>query len=235
MGIIRNESRDVMYMSIFRDKLFVASDDTQDPDYKKIEYTVRGGSEKGAKKTKEGVFLDGIEGFITKVDIEDGKFGYQFVVWMKDDRDYKITVGLDSEYSRQLIAKLANESLDLTKQVTLSPYDFEDKNGKRRTGITVKDCNDKKVQSYFVDYNDGVFSYNHGYPEPQSNNMDSDDWKMYGLQTAKFLKTYLTEKLISRVRLNSQKQEVIDNSAAEFFGTPEPQESMADEVNDVPF
>jgi hypothetical protein len=35
MGIIRNESRDVMYMSIFRDKLFVASDDTQDPDYKK--------------------------------------------------------------------------------------------------------------------------------------------------------------------------------------------------------
>jgi hypothetical protein len=52
MGIIRNESRDVMYMSIFRDKLFVASNDTQDPDYKKIEYTVRGGSEKGQRKPK---------------------------------------------------------------------------------------------------------------------------------------------------------------------------------------
>lgn len=141
-------------------------------------------------------------GMITNMYFQKGQFGENLIVEIDDDGAISFT-GSQS-YGEQLLRKLPN--IDLSKPVTISPYNFT-KNGKSNKGVTITQ-DEVKLQDYYFDYDKKVSQ--NGLPEFDGDKDDSNDWKLYFLQVNKFLK--------------KQAQPIFE---ANNFKAPEPKEDSA--------
>lgn len=141
-------------------------------------------------------------GMITNMYFQKGQFGENLIVEI--DNDGAISFSGNQSYGEQLLRKLPN--IDLSKPVTISPYNFT-KNGKSNKGVTITQ-DEVKLQDYYFDY-DKKESQN-GLPEFDGDKDDSNDWKLYFLQVNKFLK--------------KQAQPIFE---ANNFKAPEPKEDSA--------
>lgn len=124
------------------------------------------------------------EGKIQSVGIKELDFGRILEI---DMGDAIISIPVDKPYFTDIASKLP--AVDMTKEVILSPYNFE-ADGKRRTGVTVMQGKDK-IKSYFYDGKKNL----HGMPSMEAENPDSDDWKMYFMGVRKFLIKYIQEEM----------------------------------------
>jgi hypothetical protein len=80
--------------------------------------------------------------------------------------------------------KLPN--IDLTKDVKIAPYSFEDDKGKSRKGVTVYQ-GEVKIESFYWDKVKEKASNGLPQPEGDTSKFDSDDWKMHFMVVRKFL------------------------------------------------
>lgn len=132
------------------------------------------------KVTVHDLIFSEATGMITNMYFLKGQFGENLIVEI--DNDGAISFNGSQSYGEQLLRKLPN--IDLSKPVTLAPYNFT-KNGKSNKGVTVIQ-DGEKIQDYYFDY-ENKKSQN-GLPEFDGDKDDSNDWKLYFLQVNKFLK-----------------------------------------------
>jgi hypothetical protein len=155
---------------------------------------------------------DYLSGYIKSLQIEaDDKYGKRLKVLMTDTlEEYIINIPLDSKYFDHFCLKIKNA--DLTKEIKLSPYSFEDKKtGKKVVGMNLfQGTNlDKKIDYYFTK------EQTHGKPMP-TENMDDEDYKVYKIQERKFF-----SKMIEAIKIEApQIQETISKQESESDDLP---------------
>jgi len=135
----------------------------------------------GSKHIIHELVFDSLSGYITGLSFRDNDFG-RFLSIEIDGVILSLNTGYRffSSFARKF------PSIDLKKEISLAPYDFEG-NGKNYKGIsTVQEG--LKVRDYFYDGKENL----HGMPEPKDT-MEKDDWKIYFLQVEKFLVNFIEE------------------------------------------
>jgi len=125
---------------------------------------------------------------------EDAQYGNSFEVTIRDVADlYQVSFSEDSRFWFDFMKKLPN--LDLKKEVKITAYDFEDKSGKRRAGVSVEQSG-IKIKSYYETQNeDKTWNLLHGFPSGEGVDFkDKDELKMYFIKVKKFLRNEFMTK-----------------------------------------
>jgi hypothetical protein len=134
---------------------------------------------------------DFISGIIENIFFkEDHEYGDSFEVTIRDAADlYQISFPEDSRYCMEFLTKLPK--LDLNKDVKIQVYDFTTKEGKRKSGVSVSQ-GDEKIQSYYTNkIGENSYEAINGFPVApvDMNWKDKDDTKIYFISVKKFLRS----------------------------------------------
>jgi len=210
MGLITNESYDYWRISDGMVRKTTTEDDPL-----AIKRVLK--KDDGSEKTMYEQVNKGISGVVDTVEIREGKYGRQLYIGITDGAErFFLQVPWESPYSRTFLERLP--AVDMSKDVSIMPYSFE-KDGKRRSGVALYQ-DEVKIGSYYKEYSEDFTStkHLHGYPQ-MTDGMDSDDYKIVGVQQMKFLK-----------------EKVVDQFP--FFEKDEPKKEptgKSDKKDDLPF
>ena len=164
--------------------------------------------------------FDNLSGIISNISFNKGNYGEEFIILIKDDgENYRLSMNIsqikNSLYANSFLSKLRN--IDLTKEVTLKPYDFITKEGKKQTGMTVTQDGNKLGNSYYDTKTKKLLVKSFPTIENWSESTQ-EDRDMYNLQLKSFYK-----KEVSKLK---------------FPETPKKVEKKAEDVpesDDLPF
>lgn len=134
-----------------------------------------------------------ISGKLVAFDFDKKDFGVtmlEIVIIDEDGVKIQISTPDNSRYASDFMEKLPN--IDLGQEIVFNTYDFEPKGGKRKTGVSIiqgKDADGEpnKIGTAYYDFKSKKPL--RGLPQPtgDTDEYDTDDWKMYYLQKKKFL------------------------------------------------
>lgn len=100
--------------------------------------------------------------------------------------DAVITMPTNSGYFQSFAQVLKN--IDLSKEIIFRPYDFTDKEGKRRIGVSVTQDGEKVKNAYTIKGEDGKYKNYHGYPMVDEKKKTKPGyWKIYFSEVEMFL------------------------------------------------
>ncbi len=186
------------------------------PDSVKREYE----DSKGNKGVKNELVFNKMIGKITKIAFAETDFGKLLHLTITDDKgDMILSISTSQNYGEDMMKKIPN--IDLSKEVTLSPYSFSDDKGKLRKGISVTQ-NGEKIKNFF--YDEKAEKNVHGFPNPKgdTSKYSKDKWKIYFLEARDFLCEYIAEHF-GAVNQKSdspvEKEESVDDLAEELNKT----------------
>jgi len=209
------------YVSIFSDGTIREKVDRNHPDAQERIYE----NKEGAKVTKYEAHYPSLVGKIVGVEFRDGEYGQQIYTTFRgpDGDELTLAANTSSNFGSSLMKILPN--VDLSKELWLRPYAFQDDSGKDRRGVTIKQ-DDDKLTNFFYDGEKNV----NGFPEPEGDKgtYDKDDWKMYFMGVKKFLVGY-TETNICPKFENKLTADIRDG---DNYPTPESEGITAE---DMPF
>ena len=153
--------------------------------------TKRTGEVAGTPFEKWELVYPGITAFITKIELQDGKYGKNVLIRMTDANGEEFTVSLGAENSRTGVPFMeAIPNLDLTKEVTLKPYKFNNDKGENVEGMQIlQDGN--KIKSAF--YDPETKSNLLGMPKAEAKKNGEVNWKLYFAQRDEWLQTYMLD------------------------------------------
>ncbi len=175
----------------------------------------------GKKGVKYELVFSKIEGVIDNIEFQDGDFGEQIKVTMICDREkYVLAMPSDSRYASDFMKRLPG--VDFGREVTLTPYDVEDK-GKKNTGVKIEQQGNV-IRNFFWDYENKKAI--NGMPVMEEKNPDTDDWKSYFIQVKKFLKRVVNEKIVPKLREIDFSPKVVEKTV---------EKKHDDESSDLPF
>ncbi len=122
---------------------------------------------------------DEILGKITSLEIKDGEYGR--VLYIALDNEIVVSVGTSGSFGQDLLKKIPN--IDISKEVTLAPYSFINKeNGKSVKGVTVYQCGNK-LYSFFQEGTGKDTKNINGYPDVDEKKKPEvtakTDWKKF--------------------------------------------------------
>lgn len=155
--------------------------------------TKRTGEVAGVPFEKWELVYPGITAKITKVELQDGKYGKNVLIHMTDDNDESFIVSLGAENSSTGVPFMsALPNIDLTKDVTLKPYpDFVTKEGvQKRAGLSIKQ-DGSPVKDAFYDFEKKENLL--GMPKAEPNKKGDINWKLYFAQRDEWLQTYMLD------------------------------------------
>ncbi len=139
----------------------------------------------GNTGTKYEISHKNLVGKVAWLSFVDGSFGEQFILTLTNWEDQaKLHINTDSKYFTAFARKLPN--IKLEENITLNSFDFTTNDGKRITGMDIKQGWEKVEDNYW----DGKKTLN-GMPEvtkTEAKGFDKDDWKMHFMKVKKFLK-----------------------------------------------
>ena len=152
----------------------------------KREYTTK----QGEKRVIYEIVKEGISGYIRNVELRDGDFGEQLMVYIDDVESFALQMSWDSSEAMSFAERL--KAIDLSKMVEIRPYCFVPKGKKKsKRGVTVYQ-DGKKIDNYFLvrDDDGAVIDFKDGFPQADGDTeaYDSDDWKMFFIKQKKFLR-----------------------------------------------
>lgn len=217
----------VLYLTIAQGNMVEKS--TEDnPGAKRREYEKSDGS----KGVKFEVHHRNLTGRVAGIDFKDSDFGEQFVLTLSAGGEKaKLTVGVDSNYFTDFAKRFKN--VDLTKDITINPYDMERDNGKKNRGISVKQGEDKIMNGYW----DGSKTL-HGFPEvsdDEKSGYDKDDWKMFFIKVKKFLKKEMESVVLPEVTFDMSSDIVDQADKVEEKPTKKSKKAKKVAEDDLPF
>jgi hypothetical protein len=183
MGLIDRERKDYWHV---RAGALCRTTTEDDPAARRREYTTKTGEENVIFEEVKA----GIDGFITGVEIVAGKFGDQLYVNIRDVEEFVLQMPWKSTYAKTFLERLPGA--DVKQMVTIMPYSFEDKAGKKRSGITLFQ-NDVKVDSLFRRWDGEKTVYKNDYPHCENPN-DKDEWDIVNIKQFRFLKENVVDK-----------------------------------------
>lgn len=153
--------------------------------------TKRSGDVAGVPFEKWELVYPGITAFITKVELQDGKYGKNVLIHMTDENDSQFVVSLGAENSRTGVPfMMALPNLDLKQEVTLKPYKFDNDKGENVEGIKITQ-GETPIKSAF--YDPTTKSNLLGMPVPEKKKDGTVNWKLYFAQRDEWLQTHLLE------------------------------------------
>lgn len=172
--------------------------------------------DKSEKIVWELLYKD-IDANISSIEIDEAsKFGDQLKINLVDAMDsMTVILSMDSREAKSFLCRLKN--IDLSKQVTLSPFNFADKStGKKIIGLNVyqgekkdgKHPAENKVVPYFSKETPN------GFPQADEN-MDKDEFKLLLKQQEIFLKKWL-KKWTEEKAQNKPIEKLPKNTADDF-------------------
>lgn len=155
----------------------------------------------GKTGTKTELVYTELSGMIQSVNFHEGEYGINLQVVVGDEDDEKpvtLSISTESNFGEDLMKKLPN--INMKKPVTLSPFSFDNKNGKKQRGISVTQPNKKgepeKIQSFYYDAEEKKVT--NGYPHvpvaPKGKTLKKSDWRKYFEQAREFLIADITKK-----------------------------------------
>jgi len=156
--------------------------------------------------TKFELLHDSVKGIISEVTLVEGEYGKNLQITIDTE---VISLGTKSSFGEDMLKKLP--SIDLSKEVTLTPYSFLPKGeDTKKKGITVYQ-DGVKVGSYYYDA-EKKESIN-GCPEPENGGkgFDSDDWSAHFNTVRKFM-----EKEIAKLPVFVEATKEEDKSLNKF-------------------
>lgn len=175
----------------------------------------------GNKGSKWELVYRKVDVFITDVKFEDGKFGENVLLTLKDGEEVvTLAEGVSTGFGEDLLKKLP--SIDFAKRATLSPYSFENDKGKIVKGVTVYQ-GDAKVMNFFYDFEKKAALHDFPTPEGDTTGYDQDDWKVHFIKVRKFLVKYAKEHVVPMFPL-----EITAEQVEEAFDTKVEMASVAD-------
>ena len=136
------------------------------------------------KKIKHELIFGSVDGMIEGVKFKDTDFGTMLIITLDG---VNISLGTSSNYFQDLAKKLPN--IDFTESVSLAPFDFIGKNGKRVVGISITQ-KDEKLKNFYYDGEKNL----HDFPavDEEAAKTKKTYWKQYFLGVEEFL----TEKVM---------------------------------------
>ena len=152
----------------------------------------------GTLYTKEGVFIQSLEGKITNIKFRNQEFSDGSVLFLEIEIDNEgvLSINWESRYAKNIAGRLMNE-IDFTKPIIIAPYNFVT-DGKRNTGMMLKQ-GDVKFGSYYRDLvNKKNINGLESLDKFITEKMDGEDWKVYFIKAGKFLKEQIKDKLIPK-------------------------------------
>src|SRR5579884_3285181 len=151
--------------------------------------------------TKYERIVNALFGMIENVQFFNGDYGQQLLISLDFNEQQEqpiIALNMASREAEDFLKKLPN--IDLAKEVRLRPFDFKDKEGQQVRGMEILQPNEEgefkvKITNFFRDA-EKKENIN-GYPDPEGDTKEysKDDWKIYFLQTRKFLVNYTKENI----------------------------------------
>ena len=174
----------------------------------------RSGEVAGTPFEKWELVYPGITAFVTKVELQDGKFGKNVLVHMTDSNDESFIVSLGAENSRTGVPFMeALPNMDLTKEVTLKPYKFTNDKGDNVEGMKITQ-GDTVIKSAFWDAEKKENLL--GMPKAEPNKKGEINWKLYFAQRDEWLQNYMidngyiTESVYEESQSNDTKDDNVD-------------------------
>lgn len=210
MPKVKYSSQKTTYFSVLADGQFHQSVTEGTEGAERREYE----TSDGTKGVKYELKAESITGVLGAVSVFSGNYGknilIQFKKLEKDDEDVVISLSANNSFGEDFLKKLPN--IDVEKEVTLSPYAFEDEKGKNRKGISIVQ-EDKKIASFYSKENKKTKKWDviNGYPEPEGDTkkFDADDWKSFFSDARKFmLKEFAKHPLFVEELVTSESEEV---------------------------
>lgn len=200
------ESRDhKKYINILgSDGTFRLEVDSDHPEAARRDYE----TSDGKTGTKYELVFQTAKGKITDVDFWSGDYGESIILTLESEDEteepVKISINSSTPYGEDFMKKLPN--IDLSKEVLLRPFSFEDENGKTRRGINItQGGKDDKVENFYYDKEQKKAI--NGYPSPEdADSKSKDDWKVFFIQARKFLLEQ-TKSLVEEKRKNGELKE----------------------------
>lgn len=154
-----------------------------------------------------------------------------------------VSIPVDSRYTSDFLKRLPK--IDLTKEVRLMPYDFEEK-GPRQVGISVAHMNpdtqeftEKVGNDFFVkvEEKDGkkIYTNLHGFPEVTDE--DSSDWQFYFKKVNKFLVNYAKQNILPKFQDETNTTETTQPKKYDPMDNfpPKPEYPEGPEPDSIPF
>lgn len=190
----------VRYYTII-DGSFRTQVDQNDPNAVRRDWKSADGKTSGTKYER---IVTSLIGYIEDIQFYDGEFGTEINVSLDKSEDgYKpvVQLKLASREGEDFLKKLPN--IQLLREVKLRPFSFNGDEGGEVRGMSVMQENEsgefkKKINSFFQDTDRKSLN---GFPEPDGSTEDysKDDWKMYFLQTRKFLKNFTIDTMTPKI------------------------------------
>lgn len=188
---------------------------------------LREGEDKdGVPFSKWELVFDAVSGIISSVQFHEGKFGKSLNVVIDG---VTVSFSTNGKFGEDLMKKIL--LVDTSKSVRLVPYSFLDEKGRNQSGVTVYQ-DDKKVPSYFHDYDTGTkkMTPKNGYPEmpvaKAGKKISPDEWKMFFMQARLFMIDKIEERFGNENARYEETPEATLDKTFEDFGA---------DVDDTPF
>lgn len=177
--------------------------DKDDPTAVRRDWKSADGKSSGTKYER---VINSIIGYIEDIQFRDSEYGTEIQVALDkgaDDYVPVVSLKLSSREGEDFLKKLPN--INLLKEVKLRPFNFTDPNdGDEVRGMSVMQEDERgefkvKIENYFWDKENKTEVNGFPTPEGDTENYSKDDWKIYFLQTRKFLKTFTIERMCAKV------------------------------------
>lgn len=168
-----------------------------------------------------------LTGLLVGVSHKDGDYGHQWTFKVKaGETIYAVQLTENSKFGLDFLKKLPN--LTQGKRYKFTPWEVE-QDGNTKGGISIIRAEDEeKIQSYYQNFSGSeeegwTITNINGYPDiPQPiKKMTKDDWKIYFIQVAKFLREKSLLFVSTKFKDNAvveQKAEKHDVVQEEFDG-----------------
>lgn len=154
-----------------------------------------------------------LSGRLKSIEVKETDFGKKYELTIEDVGEvYVLQVGVESGYGDTLISKIVGINPD--HDIRLVPYSFIPKDStKKKEGLNIYQ-GDVKIEPQYTKDNPN------GKPQPESEKMDKDDWKIYNIRVRKFFAEVAT-------KFNEKIKAAKDNVNEAF--------NKASESDDLPF
>lgn len=143
----------------------------------------------GSSGEKWELTYKSVSGYLSNLTFKDSEFGEKFVIELTDGEEkYQIKFPSSGSYFADFGKKISDIHLDLP--ITINPYDFTTKEGKKKTGLFILQ-EGQKLTSTFWDADKKKVLGDFPQPTDKGKGFDSDDWKVYFISVKKFLKEHI--------------------------------------------
>lgn len=217
----------VTYFNVLADGKFHQSVEEGTEGAVKREWESSDGKSKGVKWE---LVAQSITGKIENLAIHEGEYGRNVLITFEeggeDEDSVVVSLAVKSNFGEDFMHKLSN--IDITKEVTITPYSFDDEDGKKKKGLSIKQ-DEVKLPSYYNKYNETTKKWEALHGCPKSTEKSSKNWELYFGTVREFL----VEELEKHPLFNAKT--IADSITVEANKPAYPTGEETGANNDIPF